>query len=267
MSDQTWQPSAQGREGSGEDLLPEWPEAEGVRKQVEDLNSDHVAGSCCSFRGELLQIDLASGLDSGELLVWAWILEGGKMFSESSASAFLLRLCFPLFDLGCKPKFSLKEIQKLNFINLPGNLICGRLSGLLLGLGVDIFLAEEALTRHHSAFEVKKCGRSSRAEFRTLHLYLPIKNYSSTCWRFFLAVLAEKLDSFSRSASLIKKIFYPRKHHLSSHSRLWKTLFSFFDFFVDTRLKSEWTEKNSLFHLCTRHRNAIIIIEKYCAGK
>lgn len=78
-------------------------EAEGVRKQVDVLISDHVAGSCCSFRGEVdgwgvygilggLEISQESGKLSGEDT--AWILLGGNMFSESSEilEAFLLRL-------------------------------------------------------------------------------------------------------------------------------------------------------------------------------
>lgn len=53
MSDHTWEPSAQGRDGNGLGLLDELLEADGVKKQVALLNSDHVAGSCCSFSGDV----------------------------------------------------------------------------------------------------------------------------------------------------------------------------------------------------------------------
>lgn len=77
-------------------------EADGVRKMVDVLISDHVVGSCCSFKGEVegcgvcgilggLEISQESGKLSGEDT--AWIFLGGKIFSESSEifEAFLLR--------------------------------------------------------------------------------------------------------------------------------------------------------------------------------
>lgn len=103
MRDQTWVPSAQGKEGKGADLMFSLCEAEGVMKQVDVLISDHVAGSWCSFKGEVegwgvygilggLEVSQDSGKLSGEDT--AWILRGGKIFSESSEilDAFLLRL-------------------------------------------------------------------------------------------------------------------------------------------------------------------------------
>lgn len=51
--DQTCDPSAHGKDGSGLGLCDDPLEADGVRKQVAVLSSDHVAGSCCSLSGEL----------------------------------------------------------------------------------------------------------------------------------------------------------------------------------------------------------------------
>lgn len=53
MSDHTWEPSAQGIDGNGLGLLDELLEADGVKKQVALLNSDHVAGSRCPFNGDV----------------------------------------------------------------------------------------------------------------------------------------------------------------------------------------------------------------------
>lgn len=52
MSDQTWEPSAQGNDGRGLGRLAALFEDDGVKKHVAVLSSDHVAGSCCSFNGE-----------------------------------------------------------------------------------------------------------------------------------------------------------------------------------------------------------------------
>jgi len=53
MRDHTWEPSAHGRHGNGLGLLDVLLEADGVRKQVAVLKSDHVAASCCSFNGDV----------------------------------------------------------------------------------------------------------------------------------------------------------------------------------------------------------------------
>jgi len=53
MRDHTWVPSAHGRHGNGLGLLDALLEADGVKKQVAVLKSDHVAASCCSFNGDV----------------------------------------------------------------------------------------------------------------------------------------------------------------------------------------------------------------------